>query len=164
MLGLLLLAACDTVRPLHAPALGGDALNEELAKVIVATATTRRSQVLRNELIDQLDPAGLRLAPEYRLSFRLRRELTDLAVQLDDSVTRRDLTLTAIAQLADMDTGDVVYRTAVTRVASFNILGDPFATLVAEQDAERRASVEIASQLRTLIALYFERDIRSPPI
>ena len=46
-----------------------------------------------------------------------------------------------------------IYRSAVRRVASYNVQRDPFATLAAEQDAERRAAVEVSHQIRTLLAL-----------
>ena len=38
---------------------------------------------------------------------------------------------------------------------SYNVRGDPFATLIAEQDAERRAAREVARQIRTMLQLYF---------
>ncbi len=38
---------------------------------------------------------------------------------------------------------------------SYNIRSDPFATLITEQDAERRAAREVARQIRTILSLYF---------
>ena len=41
-------------------------------------------------------------------------------------------------------------------MVSYNVRGDPFATLIAEQDAERRAGREVARQIRTMVQLYFK--------
>jgi LPS-assembly lipoprotein len=43
-------------------------------------------------------------------------------------------------------------------VASYNLRRAPFATLTAQKDAERRAAEEIADDIRTLLALHFQRD------
>ena len=49
----------------------------------------------------------------------------------------------------------MLYDSATRRVVSYNVRTDPFATLIAEQDAERRASREVARQIRTILSLYF---------
>jgi len=132
-------------------------INRQLASIDVIELRSRTGQALRNELIDRLDPAGVVVPPEYRLRLRLQRTRRSLAVQLNDDITRRDLVLSATATLQRIADGKAEYRTAVTRVASYNITSDTFATLVAERDAERRAAVEVAVQLRTLLALHFEQ-------
>lgn len=140
---------------------GGDVdLNRQLAAIEVREARSRSVQTLRNALIDRLNPAGLRVTPDYRLDLALTRRRSSLAVQLDDTVTRYDMTITATATLVGLTDDQPLYRTAVARTASYNVLDEPFATLVAEQDAERRAAVEVASQLRALLALYFEKAAR----
>lgn len=154
------LAACTSFRPLHMP--GGEAdLNLQLAAISINEAKSRTLQTLRNELIDRLNPSGANVIPEYKLRLGLSRKRKSLAVQLDDRITRYDMTLRATAVLSSLATEETVYRTAVARTASYNVVREPFATLVAEQDAERRASIEIANQLRALLALYFEKAARS---
>ena len=153
------LGACAEFRPLHMPVDGHD-LNRELATIILPEPRSRSQQILRNEVVKRLNPANLTLGPEYRLDLRLSRKRNSLAVQLDDSVTRYDMVLRARATLVRLKDQKAVYTTNVRRVASYNVLREPFATLVAEQDAERRASVEIANQIRALLALYFEKAAR----
>ena len=48
------------------------------------------------------------------------------------------------------------YRSALRRVASYNVVTDPFATLMAEQDAELRAATELSRGIRTLLTLHFQ--------
>lgn len=187
-------------RPLYAgPA--GEVVATELAAVDVNAPMTRVGRILENQLIDDLNPAGLVIAKRYRLDVRLQRQKQALAIQLDDNITRFNLTLAAFftlrnasdpsedAPLSDIeadvadeaaganpaadvgeaaDVGDVdvdseasagpgpLFRSAVRRVASYNVIREPFATLIAEQDAERRASVEVSREIRTLLTIYFE--------
>jgi LPS-assembly lipoprotein len=204
--GLTLLAGCG-FRPLYAGP-GGEAVAEELAAIEVQAPLTRLGSFLQNQLIDDLNPAGLSTAKRYRLDVRLRRSRQALAIQLDDTITRYDLTLAAFFTLrdigdaaeprpddvdevetevdsalampdlsdlepddplADRDDDDVaaedgsaeaqagaLYRSAVRRVASYNVIREPFATLIAEQDAEQRAAIEVSRSIRTLLTIHFE--------
>jgi hypothetical protein len=67
--------------------------------------------------------------------------------------TRYDLSLAATFELKRKADGKTVYRSAVRRVSSYNVRDEPFATLVAERDAERRAAREVGRQIRTQLAL-----------
>jgi LPS-assembly lipoprotein len=154
-LGCLLLPAC-TIRPLYGGPEGAD-LSRELAAVAVEPADARLSQLLRNDLIEALNPAGLDVPARYDLKVELDRARNALAIQLDDVVTRYDLSLAGTFELTEKGTGSTLYRSAVRRVASYNVDREPFATLVAERDAERRASRELSRQIRTQLALYFAR-------
>lgn len=214
--GLLGLGGCG-FRPLYGGP-RGEAVAEELASVEVRAPLSRLGRILQNQLIEDLNPAGLSVAKRYRLDVRLRQSRRALAIQLDDSVTRYDLTLAAfftlgamdgdepvaaepaheverrddrrldLADAADLEADDplaaadadseaespaadsgaaeaddaarpgTLYSSAVRRVASYNVIREPFATLIAEQDAERRAAVEVSREVRTLLTLFFESD------
>ena len=72
------------------------------------------------------------------------RQSNALAIQLDNTATRVNLILGASFTLTRTSDGAVLYNSAIRRVVSYNIRSDPFATLIAEQDAERRAAREVA--------------------
>jgi LPS-assembly lipoprotein len=141
------------LRPLHGGARGAE-LNRELAAVEVEPPRDRLAQTLRNFLIDELNPAGLATTPSYTLTFSLERARNALAIQLDDVATRYDLSLAAVFELKAKADGRTLYRSAVRRVVGYNVRREPFATLVAEQDAERRAAREVGRQIRTQLSLY----------
>jgi LPS-assembly lipoprotein len=141
------------LRPLHGGARGAE-LNRELAAVEVEPPRDRLGQTVRNYLIDELNPAGTAAPAAYTLSFRLERARNALAIQLDDVATRYDLSLAATFELKAKDDGRTLYRSAVRRVVGYNVRREPFATLVAEQDAERRAAREVSRQIRTQLSLY----------
>ncbi len=139
--------------PLHGGATGAR-VNAELAAIAVDAPRNRLGQILAGELRRELDPAGLDQPPRYALVVRLDREKSPLAVQLDDVTTRFDLTLAARFDLVRKTDGQVLYRSAVRRVASYNVVRAPYATLAAEQDAERRAAKELAREIRTRLAVH----------
>jgi hypothetical protein len=56
-----------------------------------------------------------------------------------------------------MAANDVLVASRVRRVASYNVSREPYADLVAAQDAERRAAQEVAADIRTLLAVQFAR-------
>jgi LPS-assembly lipoprotein len=152
------LAACN-LRPLHGGPAGAE-LNRELASVEVVRLDGRLGQTLRNYLIDELNPAGVGTPPVYTLEVALDRAQNALAIQLDDVATRYDLSLAATFELKRKADGKTVYRSAVRRVSSYNVRDEPFATLVAERDAERRAAREVGRQIRTQLSLYLAK---APP-
>lgn len=151
--GLLSLAGCS-FRPIHGGSLGGK-VNDRLAAIEVAGIGGRFGTGFRNDLLRELNPDGLSLEPTHTLEVRLRRESSELAIQLDDTATRKNLIVAASFSLKRNSDGQEIYRSAVRRVASFNVRSEPFANMVAEQDAARRAGREVARQIRTMLALYF---------
>jgi LPS-assembly lipoprotein len=149
------LGACG-FRPLLYREHGGD-IQAELAAIRVAGLNGRLGQLLRNALLDDLDPTSTGAAERYVLAVNLQRDTKALAIQLDNSISRYNLELTAIFQLRDAADGRVIYRSSVRRIASYNQRRAPFATLTAEKDAERRAAEEISNDIRTLLAVHFQR-------
>ena len=147
------LAACG-LRPIYAQAERATLL-PTLAAIEVGDQPGSRGQYFRNALLDQLNPEGIVVPPEYDLEVRLRQESNSLAIQLDNSATRYNLVLGADFVLKRRSDGQILYNSATRRVVSYNERGNPFATLIAEQDAARRAAQEVARQIRVMLSLYF---------
>jgi LPS-assembly lipoprotein len=155
MIGASPLGACG-FRPLLYRA-HGDNIRDELAAVRVSGLGSRLGQHLRIALEDNLNPTSLDQPKRYDLNIQLKNTSSALAIQLDNTITRYNLTLTAGFQLRDRSDQRLIYRSQVRRVASYNVRRAPFATLTAKNDAERRAAKEIADDIRTLLALHFQR-------
>ncbi len=149
----LALTGCG-LRPVHGGAARAELL-PQLAAIEVSEQQGRRGVYFRNYLLDELNPDGIQVPGAYDLTVTLRQEQTELAIQLDNSATRYNLILGADFTLTRKSDGQPVYGSATRRVVSYNVRGDPFATLVAEQDAERRAAREVARQIRAMLQLYF---------
>jgi LPS-assembly lipoprotein len=151
--GLPALAACN-LKPIYGRPEAQQVI-PELAAIDVGRLYGRRGAYLRNYLLDELNPEGIAVPPEYELAVTLRQESNPLAIQLDDTATRVNLVLGAYFTLRRRSDDQALYDSATRRVVSYNIRTDPFATLIAEQDAERRAAREVARQIRTMLSLYF---------
>ena len=93
----------------------------------------------------------------YILDVDLRRSARALGIQLDNTITRFNLTLTANFQLLDSESGELLYQSRVQRIASYNVSSQPYATLAAEVDAERRIAREVGDNITTLLAVHFAR-------
>lgn len=151
------LGACG-FRPLLSQAEADGSVQRELAAVDISGLGGRLGQQLRIALEDNLDPASSGTPPLYDLDIRLSSTNSAFAIQLDNTISRYNLTLTAGFVLRRNLDQNVLYRSSVQRVASYNQRRAPFATLTAQQDAERRAAEEIADDIRTLLALHFQRE------
>ncbi len=131
-----------------------------LSNVSVDIIPDRTGQVLRNLLIDRFYQDGRPQQPAYRLAVGLTAAREDLGIRKDATATRARLRLVADYQLIDVRTGQTLYRTFSRSIVSFNLLEAQYATLVAEEDAYDRALTELAEDIRTRLALYFQREKR----
>jgi len=151
--GLLGLGACN-LRPIYSAPETRKVI-PDLAAIEVAQQSGRRGQYLRNYLLEEFNPQGIVVPAAYRLGIVLTRQSNTLAIQLDNTATRVNMIMAASFTLTRIGDGGVLYDSAIRRVVSYNIRSDPFATLISEEDAERRATREVARQIRTILSLYF---------
>jgi LPS-assembly lipoprotein len=147
-------------RPMYGGGGGADdpGVRDQLAAIEIRGLDGRLGQIVRNELLDQLNPVGTQVPARYFLPVQLRRFAAALGIQLDNTITRYNLILIARFQLRERTTQRIVYRSLVQRAASYNVSQQPFADLIAEQDAERRAARELSNDIRTQLAVHFARE------
>lgn len=148
------LAGCG-FQPLYGEAAGGPVV-AELTQIRVAPIADRSGQVLRNDLIQQLNPTGRPDTPAYVLNIGLSETTQQLAIRETDVATRANLVVTANYALTGND-GTRVTNGSVRTITSYNILRDEFATLSARRDALDRALRQISEDIRTRLALHFNR-------
>ena len=129
----------------------------ELAAIEVKTPTDRLGYLVRDNLLSQLNPAGVENPNRYRLQISLQRHVAALGIKLDNTATRYNLTLTARFRLLDTATQRVLYSSIVRRVASYNAIQDPFAQLAAELAAEQNAAREVSNEIEIQLAIHFVR-------
>lgn len=153
-LPLLPLAACG-FQPLYGKAEVGVDVRDQLAAIDIEVPRGRLGQDLKTALTDDLNPGAITVPRRYALSVSLGRTTDALAIQLDATITRYDLTLDAAFSLREQGANQAIYRNKVRRVASYNVSREPYATQVAEEDADRRAAVEVSRQIAVLLTVYF---------
>jgi len=135
--------------------IAGSAAADDLADVRIAAISDRLGQIVRNDLLDRLNPFGEPVAPRFLLAVELEEGKEGLAIQIDDTVTRFNLTLTADYALTDALTGELLTTGSVRATAAYNVLRSDFANVIAERDAQQRAGREISDELKTRLAVYF---------
>jgi LPS-assembly lipoprotein len=135
------------------------AVAPQLAAVRVDTIPDRQGQILRNELIDRLNPGGEPVDSAYELVVTYSEVQADLGLSNDAVTTRGQLTIAANYRLLDRKTNKVISAASTQAVTAYNIQNSEFATQLSHDDAENRALRQVADDITTALSIYFE----SPP-
>lgn len=129
----------------------------QLNEVAIALIPDRSGQRLRNLLIDRFYIRGRPAEPAYRLDIALAAVEERLGIQKDATATRAQLWMTAAYRLIDQVGDRIVLETQSRALVSYNLLTDPYATLVSRQDAFERGLVQLADDITSRLSLYFTR-------
>ncbi|MHA1565988.1 MAG: LPS assembly lipoprotein LptE [Alphaproteobacteria bacterium] len=149
--GFLVLQACG-FQPLYGDRPGATAV-ENLAAINIALIRDRTGQLLRNELLDRMNPRALNVAPQYSLTVDLSESKQNLAVRRDDTATLANLILSA-NYILTASTGDELLTGTVQSFNSYNISSSDFATIAAETDARARAARDLAEGITIRISVF----------
>jgi len=134
-----------------------DAVTDDLASVRVNPLRDRTGQQMHNFLRDRLNPQGQPVSPSYLLDVRLTETLSELGVRRDETATRANLRMDADFALRPVGAQSTLLTGRSSSTTSYDILNNPFATTVSEDDARERALREVADDIRTRLALFFSR-------
>jgi LPS-assembly lipoprotein len=154
-LAVLLLAGCG-FRPLYAPAETATT-DPRLASIQVAQIPDRIGQRLTIALRDSFNPGGAAIEPRYRLLVSLSTTRREVAIRRDGTASRAEIAVRAGYQLVDLDDGKVAMAGSARSSSSVDLVVNEYANLVAEEDARTRAVEDIALEIQTRCAMFFER-------
>ncbi len=133
-------------------------VEENLARVEIASIPDREGQYLRNALIDRFYREGRPFDPAYILTVSpVQETITDLDITKTSDTTRTQLRLAINYTLSDKATGQTLFTRQGTSVNSYNVLGSEFATRVTEENARNNALDDLARQVELQINLYLKR-------
>ena len=149
-----LLAACG-FQPMYGQQSGRRPSFDAFAEVAVAPIPERVGQLIRNRLLDQVNPYGEPGAARYTLGVTFARNRVPVAVDRDQTITRYNMTLVASYILTENASRTIVTRGSTRSVAAFNIVGSEFANIAAEHDAEERTAVSVADDIALRLGAYF---------
>ena len=156
LLATLVLAGCG-FQPMYADPARGRPVSEDMARIYVAAIPDRVGQLLRNDLLDRLNPMGQPAKNRYRLEVELRSSSPPTVLSTNELASRRNFTLNATYTLRSADGKQRFLRRRYTAVTSFDIVESEFATLTARDYAEELAARQVADAIQTQLALYFSR-------
>ncbi|MFT5488280.1 MAG: LPS-assembly lipoprotein [Alphaproteobacteria bacterium] len=140
--------------PIHGQRSG--ASSTALASIDIQLIADRSGQMLRNELLQQMQPRGA-LRARYSLSVKIAESLASLGIRKDEVATRANLTLAASFTITELGGEKRKFSGSARSVNSYNVLTSDFATLSAREDARRRGVNQLALELRERISIWLIR-------
>ena len=144
--------------PLYGDAAVGSSLSGTFATIYVEpiedNSVADTGFELRNTLIDLLDSNE---GAAYRLKVALSESTQGVVLLQDASIVRYNDRLMVKYVLTDSSTGKVVTQGSENGIAAYNAVGSPYATLAAQQDADKRAAKDIAERIRIALGVFFEQ-------
>lgn len=160
---LLAVSGCG-YRPVYGEqgAVAGDGARAYLGSVKIAGIADRRGQLLRNYLLDRMNPQGEPAAPRYVLSVNTIESTRVTDSRPDGTATRADIILNARFNLRDAASDAVVFVERSEAVATYNLLTARFGSVASEDEARRRAAEQLADQIALQVALFLNRR-HAPP-
>jgi LPS-assembly lipoprotein len=114
----------------------------------------RTGYELRNQLIDALRAVEHPSQALYHLKVSVTETREGVALQNDATVTRYDLAFKAKYELTDAKLNSVV-KGVETTLESYDVAQSPYASLSAQEDAEKSAAGDIAQHIRIDLAMHF---------
>jgi len=149
----LAVAACG-FHPLYGK-YGNGSADLTFRSIYIEPIPERVGYQLRSDLLDLFNAPSAPNGAQYRLRIELRADEKGLALQENASVTRYSYHLTARYQLVKAGTTDVIKKGTIHSLTSYNVVQSPYATVVADKDAQERAAQDVAERMRTELAVYF---------
>jgi LPS-assembly lipoprotein len=139
---------------------GPDYITEDLSRIRISAIKNRNGQQLRNALVQRLTPKGEPGDYLYTLSVELAESASDLGYRRDNNATLGNLTMTATITLHGE--GFNVHSGTATTVASFDYIGPRYASVAMERDAQERAIIQLADDIRGQVAVAIGRYKANP--
>jgi LPS-assembly lipoprotein len=117
----------------------------------------RAGYELRDSLIDLLRGTSRPNQALYRLKIAMKQSVEGTAVQTNGYITRYSYTMTVDYQLNNARTGAELTKGTETSFSGYDVVASPYATLVAQQDAQKFGAREIADRIRIDLGVYFSK-------
>ena len=132
--------------------------NEDLIAISVKNIKNRPGQILRNSLMNKINPENKRVISKYRLTIEISESQNNLAYRQDMSATRTDLEIDAKYILTNIKNGNILIDSSTKSISSFDVVESVYATIVAEKDAREKSLQDISDQIYTTLIIFFKNN------
>ncbi|HTZ36603.1 MAG TPA: LPS assembly lipoprotein LptE [Stellaceae bacterium] len=149
------LAGCGGWEPLYADPSTGPA-SADLRAIKVAPIPERIGQRLEMALRNSLNPGNEATVPRFLLRVSLGTSIADLGIQSQGLGTRGEVSVTASYRLTDMSNGNELQSASMHVTDSFDIQANGYSTVVAQDDAYRRAVEELRREIVVRLTLFMQ--------
>ncbi len=151
----LLLSACGFSPIYGTKGKGSASVSSSLNNVQINNIQGERGQFLRNKLIDRLYFKSRPTTPEAQLNIYLTSFENKSGIQKDATATRSQLRMTANFTLRSIDNKEELFKGQASTVASYSKLDAQYGTLATQQDAYKRALIELSEQITNRLSLFY---------
>jgi LPS-assembly lipoprotein len=131
------------------------AVVEAMAQMRIRPIADRSGQRLRQILNEQVHTNGPAEKSLYDLDIVLNKQIVELGVRPDSTTSRANLIISATFSV--FEGGTRLFGDTTQAVVSYNILDDQFATIASQAAAEDRALKQLGDDIKTRIAVAFDR-------
>ena len=147
------LAGCG-FSPLYGTPENGSPVALKLASITVAEQNTRLGQLVRNEIVSGITPAGSPGGNAYRLELETKGSETVAIDAINTESLRQHYKANVAFVLYDSQTGKPIYSGKTFSQVSYDLIDAPVANLQAQVNAQERAAKETGRDIRTRLAAY----------
>ncbi len=130
---------------------------EKMASIDIRPIPDRLGQVVRNQLVDAITPTGPSGAPVYELALKVGEEREDVGLRQNASATRANYRMSAKFELREIASDKVVLNGTTWAETAFDIVQQDYPTVIAQQDAQKKLAAELADEIRTRLAVFFDK-------
>ena len=149
------LSACG-FQPLYSPTLQ---TTQDMADVKIAIISDRDGQVLRNHLLDLLNPYGPSQKPRYTLKTKLTTAIREVGIRRDATTSRKEMVATATIQLLENKTNKVILTKTLFAINTYSVKETNYYTNVITQDyGKEEALHSLAYKIQLALGEYFAQD------
>jgi LPS-assembly lipoprotein len=131
--------------------------DRDLATVQVDPIPERLGQLTALSLRDSFNPVNARIDYRYRLSVVMQAARADFAIRADGTASRQLYQVNAFWKLTAIGASEATSSGTARFSTSYDVGDNEYATIVAGQDAQKRAAREISEQIRTQLILFLRR-------
>jgi LPS-assembly lipoprotein len=140
------------------PLYGPSSLVEKTSQIKIELIPDREGQILRNNLMDMLNPYGQPAQVAYRLKAMPTFSRQEFGFRRDATAKRITIHVMVPFTLTDAQTGHILYQDQVEVSAGFST-GSKAETaslpqVVSEEDAKKRALEQAAREIKLLVTSY----------
>ncbi|MBL8629254.1 MAG: hypothetical protein JNM81_06475 [Rhodospirillaceae bacterium] len=129
-----------------------------MAQMRIRPIADRSGQRLRQILNEQVHTNGPAEQQRYDLDIQLNKQIVELGVRPDSTTSRANLIM--IATFSVSEAGAKLFGDSAQAIVSYNILDDQFATVASQSAAEDRALRQLGDDIKTRIAVFFDRRLK----
>jgi LPS-assembly lipoprotein len=150
----IVLAGC-AMKPLYSTSTDGQSVENALAEVEIPAADDRLIQIIRNDLLSAMRPAGTGGTTRYTLQLESDSRIAQAAELNSLGADRRTVIVNVSYRLVAKESGKVVDSGRTFSQVSYDETGQSFADLRARDNAYERAAHEVSLDIRSRLAAHF---------